>query len=88
MLVQQPRLRWYTHDAAPVHVHGMRITPRSQVLEVRVGPAAFAWQHPVAVRVERDGQVTEMPIVDVTRVTQLVLLALVVVATLATRRAA
>jgi hypothetical protein len=85
-------LRWYSQDGAPVHIHGMHVTPRSQVLELHAGPAAFVWQRPVAVRVERDGQVIETSIVDVTRIAQIALLALVVLATLAstlaTRRAA
>ena len=81
-------LRWYSQDAEPIDAHGVRVTPRSQVLEVHAGPATFVWQRPVAVRVERDGQVTQTPIVDVTRIAQIALLALVVLAALAARRAA
>jgi hypothetical protein len=92
MLVQQPTLRWYSQDATPVHVQDMRVIPRSQVLEIQFGAAAFVWQRPVAVRIEHSDQVTETPIVDVTRIAQIALFALVVLAalitSLATRRAA
>jgi len=57
-----------TRDGEPVSVRGMTITPRAQVVSVRVSRfGGFVWNRPVGVSVERDGQVEHLPIVDATR---------------------
>ncbi len=57
-----------TRDGEPVTVRGMTVTPRAQVLSVRVPRfGGFVWNRPVGVSVERDGQVERLPVVDVTR---------------------
>ena len=62
---------------APVTVRGITVTPVSKVLSVRLPFAGFVWNRPHAVVVERDGRVERIPILDVTRIVPLGLLALV-----------
>ena len=64
---------------APVTVRGITVTPVSKVLSVRLPFAGFVWNRPHAVVVERDGRVERIPILDVTRIVPLGLLALVLV---------
>jgi hypothetical protein len=68
---------------APVTVRGCTVTPVSKVLSVRLPFGGFVWNRPQAVLVERDGRVERIPILDVTRLVQLGLLALVLVVRLA-----
>ena len=59
----------------PVRVGDTTLTPQSQAFVVRWGShGGLVWNRPLAVMVERNGQFTRMPVVDVTRIGQLALL--------------
>ena len=72
-------------SAAPVTVGDVTVTPRARALVVRLPQGGFVWNRPTAVTVERAGAVRRVPVVDVTRLLQLALLALSA-ATAAARR--
>jgi hypothetical protein len=74
-----PGIRWYVADGEPVQVGGMRVTPHSRVLEVRVGSGAFVWQRPTSISVDEAGRVSNVPIVDVTFLGQFALIGMAVV---------
>jgi hypothetical protein len=80
-------VRWEHADAAPVAVGPLRLVARSRSLVVRLPFGGLVWHRPVAVRVERDGTTTELPIRDLTRTAQLALFGLALAA-LAVARAA
>ena len=69
---------WKLVSGAPVSAGGLTITPQVRVLQVRFPWGgrwgAFVWNRPVAVLVERNGKQERLPIVDVTRVAQLVIM--------------
>lgn len=48
-----------------------QITPQAQALSVHLPFAGFVWNRPIAVTVRKDGVDWRIPIVDVTRVTQI-----------------
>ncbi len=54
-----------------------RVTPQAQAFSVRFPFGGFVWNRPTAVLVERDDLTQRIPIVDVTRVAQIVLFGLV-----------
>lgn len=62
---------------SPVQAGDMTVTPQSQVLIVRLPFGGLVWHRPTAILVERAGQTSRIPIVDVTRVIQLALLGVV-----------
>jgi hypothetical protein len=66
--------RWFVADGAAVSVGDVTVTPHSRVLSVNVGSAAFVWQSPWSITIERDGAVEEQRVIDITRVAQVVLL--------------
>jgi uncharacterized spore protein YtfJ len=74
---------WQTVTGEPFEKDGAVITPLTQVLAVQLplGPASggFVWNRPVALLVERDGEVERVPIIDLTRIAQVGLLLTVVV---------
>jgi hypothetical protein len=47
------------------------VTPQSQVLTLRWRGGGWVWNRPVAVLVERGGNVERVPIIDVTRMAQI-----------------
>jgi hypothetical protein len=51
----------------------IRATPQSQALSIRWPNGGFVWNRPVAIQVEQDGKIERIPIVDVTRLVQVVL---------------
>jgi hypothetical protein len=77
--------RWYLADGAPVSVGGVTVTPHSRVLSVNVGSAAFVWQSPWSITIDRDGAAEERRVIDITRVAQMALLLLAVLFTLRSR---
>jgi uncharacterized spore protein YtfJ len=81
---------WQTVTGEPFESAGAVITPLTHVLAIRLplGPAAggFVWNRPVALLVERDGEVERVPILDVTRMAQVGLLLTLVVVGLLSRR--
>ncbi len=65
-----------TRSGEPVTVGDIRLTPQSQALTIRWPNGGFVWNRPVAVVVERGDESERIPIVDVTLVAQVALLAL------------
>ena len=65
-----------------MNVNDVRVTPRSHVLELRAGNAAFVWHRPDSLVVEQPDGTQALPIVDVTRLAQVALLLLAVTLTL------
>jgi hypothetical protein len=80
----RPSLRWYPLEGEPLAVRDVVLTPRSHVLEIRLANSAFVWQRPTALHIQRAGEATSVPIVDVTRVAQIALLLTAGVLALAT----
>ena len=62
-------------DGAPLAHGDVRITPRARVLTLETPFGGLVWNRPSAVLVERNAEVTRIPIVDVTRAVQAVLFA-------------
>jgi hypothetical protein len=46
------------------------VTPQSQAITLRWPGGGWVWNRPIAVLVERDGNVERVPIIDVTRMAQ------------------
>ncbi len=67
-------IRWVTLAGEPVAVNQWTVTPLAQSLTIRGSRGGFVWNRPVALLITRDGQAKRMPIPDVTRSAQLVLL--------------
>ena len=77
-----------TITGSPVQAAGVTVTPQSQALIVRLPFGGLVWHRPAAVLVERAGNISRVPIVDVTRIVQVALfgaVALVFVATVWSR---
>jgi hypothetical protein len=74
----QVSLRRINSSGETVTVGDVRVTPHAQALILRVPGGAIIWNRPVAVVVERAGQVQRLPIFDVTRCLELALIGLVV----------
>ncbi len=68
----------------PIQAGDITVTPQSRALIVRLPFGGLVWRRPTAVLVERAGQMSRIPIVDVTRVVQLALLGVIALAFLAT----
>lgn len=68
--------QWQTLAGDKVTVGGITVTPKSQALTIRWPNGGLVWNRPTAILVERDGQPEQIPIVDVTRLTQVGLLGL------------
>ncbi len=65
-------------SGSPVVAGEARVTPQAQVLSIKGIPGwngGYVWNRPVAVLVERDGEVKRYPIVNVTRYAQIGLIA-------------
>ena len=74
----QDFIRLENTSADPIVVGDTRVTPQAQAFSVRFPFGGFVWNRPTAVLVERDDVTQRIPIVDVTRVAQIVLFGLVV----------
>jgi hypothetical protein len=70
------RFEWKNGSGQPVTAGGYTLTPQSQALVVSLPYFKWVWNRPVAVVVERGGESLRLPVVDVTRIVQLGLLAL------------
>ena len=70
-------IRLENTSAEPIVVGDTRITPQAQAFSVRFPFGGIGWNRPTAVLVERDDLTQRIPIVDVTRVAQIVLFGLV-----------
>jgi hypothetical protein len=63
-----------TVSGQPVTVGSVTLTPQSQALIVRLPIGAFVWNRPTAILIEQDMAAKRIPIVDITRILQLLLL--------------
>ena len=68
-------VQYQLETGSPTPVGEVNLTPQSQVLTVRWPNGGWVWNRPVAVLVEQDGESERLPIVDVTRMAQLGLIA-------------
>ena len=78
MSVQNKMIELHTNKGGSVHVtdisgNDISVTPESQALSVRWSNGGFVWNRPLAIFVEQDGKVERVPIIDVTRILQIVL---------------
>ncbi len=71
-------VQYQTISAEPIVVGDTKVTPQAQALTVRLPFGGFVWNRPVAVLVERDDGTQRIPIVNVTRLMQIVLFGLIV----------
>jgi hypothetical protein len=72
-------IQWKAHCGEPIKRGNLTVTPQSQALTVRFPwrwSSGFVWNRPTAVLVERDGVTERIPIVDITRMAQIGLVAL------------
>jgi hypothetical protein len=69
-------IQWQTMSGETVTAGDITLRPQSQALTVRLPKGGFVWNRPVAVMVERGGQMERVPVVDITRIAQLTLLGL------------
>jgi hypothetical protein len=79
------KLEHHTITSSAVALRGVRITPEATVLSLRLPFGAFVWNRPRAVLVEEAGAIRRVPMRDITRITQVVLWACVVVCAVVTR---
>jgi hypothetical protein len=70
-------IRLENTSAEPIIVGDTRLTPQAQAFSLRFPFGGFVWNRPTAVLVERGDATQRIPIVDVTRVVQIVLFGLV-----------
>jgi hypothetical protein len=73
MTRQKMKVKWQTTSGETTAHGDIQVTPQSRALTVRWPRGGWVWNCPVAVLVERDGHRRRVPIVDVTRVAQLML---------------
>ena len=68
-----------TSAGEPVERGGITVTPEAQSFSIRWPFGGLVYTRPAAVQVTRDGQTERIPVVDVTRVMQIGLLAWAVI---------
>jgi hypothetical protein len=68
-------VQYQLETGSPTTVGQTTLTPQSQVLSVRWPNGGWVWNRPVAVLVEQDGESERLPIIDVTRMAQIGLIA-------------
>ncbi len=71
-------IRWQSRTTTPMQAGNFTLRLQARALQVRWPGGGFVWNRPVAVLVESEaGKQARLPIVDVTRLMQLGLVALV-----------
>jgi len=73
-------VRLDTIAGPPQTIGEVTVTPHSQRLIVRWPNGGWVWHRPAAVEVERDGQVEHLPVLDMTRMAQWAMWAVVAIA--------
>lgn len=68
-------LIWRNVAGETKSLHGFEVTPEAQAVGLRLPFAGFIWTRPVAVSVRNKGASERIPIVDVTRVAQVAIVA-------------
>lgn len=74
MIQLKDQLQIQTGVGPPVTIGDITVTPQFQVVIIRLSSGGFVWNRPSAILVEQDGQITRLPIRDVTRILVLSLL--------------
>jgi hypothetical protein len=69
-------IEWRSVTGATVMVGGRSVTLETKTLIVRLPFGGVAWTRPSAVIVEKEGKVERVPVHDVTRIAQAIMLAL------------
>ena len=69
-------IQWQTSAGDKITIGDTTLTPQSQALTLRWPKGGLIWNRPVAVVVEQGGQTKHIPIIDLTRVAQIMLLGL------------
>ncbi|MEM7029668.1 MAG: hypothetical protein AAF629_08890 [Chloroflexota bacterium] len=69
-------IQWRVIKGKPVTMHGKTMTPQAQSITFRWPNGGWVWNRPTSVLVESDGHIQHLPIVDVTRIIQLILFGL------------
>ena len=69
-MVQNDLFQRQTPLGKAVTVGDITVTPQSQALTLRWPGGGWVWNRPIAVLVERGGNVERVPIIDVTRMAQ------------------
>jgi hypothetical protein len=72
-------MRWLSISGEPVQVGSVTVTPVARLLAVGGSSGGFFWRFPTHVRVERAGQMEQLPIVDISRIAIYALYALAAV---------
>ena len=67
MINLRPACRLETSTGEALTVGETTVTPQSQALIIRWPSFSFVWNRPVAVIVDRGGQIQRVPIIDATR---------------------
>jgi hypothetical protein len=70
---EHPPFAFETTSANPITVEGIRLTPRAAALTFRWPSGGLVWNRPASVQVERNGSTEIIPILDMTRIAQVVL---------------
>ena len=76
-------VQWQTQMGEKVTVGSVSVTPQTRAFVLRWRNGGWVWNRPVAVLVERGGEEVRLPIVDVTRLAQVGLVALTIVFSIA-----
>jgi hypothetical protein len=69
-------LEWRNQETVPLHAGSVTVTPQARALVLRTSRGGWVWNRPVGVLVEQGHIAWRLPIIDVTRIAQAVLLGL------------
>ncbi|MCX6045600.1 MAG: hypothetical protein NT075_10850 [Chloroflexi bacterium] len=69
-------VRWAILPGQPMTVNQLTVTPLARSLTVRWSQGGFIWNVPVTLLVTQNGQTQQLPIPDVTRRAQIILLSI------------
>ncbi len=82
METRKPSIHIETRWGEPLLAGDAEIVPQSQALTIRWPNGGYVWNRPVAIMVRRGDQEERLPIVDITLLVRLALLALAAVSSL------
>ncbi|CAN5461542.1 hypothetical protein BH10CHL1_BH10CHL1_50400 [soil metagenome] len=69
-------VQWATLPGEPVRINQLTVTPLAQSLTIRWSQGGFIWNRPIALLVTKNRQTERIPIPDVTRNAQIILLSI------------
>jgi len=67
-------VQFTTTASGPITIGNVTVTPRSSAVVIRLPIGGFVWNRPTGITVRRGDVTEDIPIRDVTRIVQLVLL--------------